>query len=192
MASRLPVSLFPARIARAVAERVQDVVAERTAPPVVTAVRREGLTDLGSRALAELHECVIEAEQSDLEGTLAVVGDCGAAIVAADARISAREVRVYGITPESQPDLEDAMTRHGFRPATTRITIVEAGSDLESAVIAVGYAPDDEAVALLAPELGAQGVLLVAGPGRSAVDALVEDGAFRSLSRGGVFVVQRA
>ncbi len=192
MTRRLPFSLLPSRIARAVVERVQDAVAERTAPPVVTAVRRESLTHLSSRALAELHECVVEAERSDLEGTLAIVGDCGAAIVAADARISAREVRVYGINPDDRSELEDAMTRHGFSPSSTRITILEEGAVLEDEPVAVGYASDDEGVALLAPGLGPRGTLLVGDDGLHAVDALVKGGGYRSGSRGGILVVRRS
>lgn len=191
MAGRLPISLLPARIARAVSDRVQDAVAERTAPPVVTAVRREGLTETPSRALAELHEAVGEAERHGLEGVLAVVGDAGAAVVAADARVSAREVRVYGVAPSDRADLEAALGRRGFPPSRTRITIVEDGLDLEEAPVAVGYAPDDASVSLLAPMLGAGGVLLVSDDGRPALEALVRKGSFRFSTRGGLHAARR-
>ncbi|MEM0964070.1 MAG: hypothetical protein AAGK21_16195, partial [Bacteroidota bacterium] len=88
---------LPLRIAQRVASSVQDAVAERTAPPVVTAVRRDRLTRLPSRALAEIHERVVEAERVGIGGLLVIVADGGAAIVAADGRSSAREVCVHGI-----------------------------------------------------------------------------------------------
>lgn len=188
------------RFARGVAARVQDAVAERTAPPIVTAVRRERLTSLGSRALAELHEHIVEAEREGVEGLIAIVGDGGAAVVAADARSSAREVRVYGIPPDEHAALAAALTRHGFRPEATRVTL-DAAPPTDGDAIAIAYVSDlakgyRSALTTLSSRLADDGVLLARTPRTAEKRAILAEicpqPAFETATRGQLLRVCRS
>ena len=117
MAAPLSLSRL-ARAARAAAGLIEDAVALRTAPPVVSAVRADGLSYLSPRALADLHARVVEAEERGVPGLLVEAGCAlgGSAIVMAQARSSARELRVYDvfgqIPPPSARDGADVHARY--------------------------------------------------------------------------------
>ncbi|PAP75246.1 hypothetical protein [Rubrivirga marina] len=171
---------FPLRLARAVAGSVRDAVARRTAPPVVLAVREERLTRLAPSVLADLHERVVTAERERVPGVLVVVDDPGGgvAVVVADARSSAREVQVFGI--EDRESATVALTRHGFRPESTRVTLRDGAPEADGEPVAVAHvtAANVEAlgalVAPLAGRLAVGGVLVTeaADPARlAAVEA---------------------
>ena len=187
---------LPQRIARAAVGRVQDLVASRTAPPVVVAVRGEKLTRLTPRALADLHDRVVEAEQADRQGVIVTVGEAGggAAIVLADARSSAREVRVYGVSGAERGPLAEALGRHGFRPEAARVTILGGLPDATGDPVAVAHVATREPEALravlaaLAERLVVGGVIVVDGyPKRKRRAVVDEVCAGRGLNR-----VQRA
>lgn len=161
---------FPLRLARAVAGTVRDAVARRTAPPVVLAVRGERLTRLAPSALADLHDRVVAAEKARLPGVLVVAGDPGGgvAVVMADARSSAREVQVFGVADREAAAA--ALTRHGFRPESTRVTLRDGAPEADGEPVAVAHvaAPDAETlgalVAPLAGRLAVGGVLVATAP----------------------------
>jgi len=172
---------FARAVAKGVAERVRTAVAERTAAPVVVAVRKQGLTRLPVRALTDLHARVVEAEAENTPGVIAVVGDDwgGAAVVLADARSSAREVRVYGVSDRDR--VASALTTHGFPPEAARVTLLDGPPEAEGEDVAVAYVATTEPEALR-PSLDAVlGRLAVGGvavvdayddaDGRSVVDA---------------------
>jgi len=173
---------FPLRLARAVAGTVRDAVARRTAPPVVLAVRGERLTRLAPSALADLHERVIDAEKERLPGVLVVAGDPGGgvAVVMADARSSAREVQVFGV--EDHEAAAAALTRHGFRPEATRVTLREGAPEADGEPVAVAHlsAPDAETLAPLAAAVVSRlvvgGVLVASAPDPARLAAV--EGAF--------------
>ena len=173
----------PLRLVRAAAGQLRDAVARRTAPPVVLAVREEGLTRLAPSALADLHERVVEAERARLPGALVVAGDPGggAAVVAADGRSSAREVQVFGVKdPEAAAA---ALTRHGFRPESTRVTLRDDAPRPDGEPVAVAHvaAMTPEAlrpvVEALAGRLVPGGVLIV--DARDPATLAVVEAAFR-------------
>lgn len=174
---------LPRRVARAAIGRVRDLVARRTAPPVVMAVREERLTKLKPRALADLHDRVVEAEDAEREGTIVTVGDAkgGVAVVLADARSSAREVRVYGVAAAQRAALADALTRHGFSPDATRVTVLdglpEAGGDAV-AVAHIATSEPETMRAVLTPlisRLVPGGVVVVDAYTKPAVRAVVDE-----------------
>ncbi len=138
---------------------------------------RPGLTRVPPGALAELHERVVEAERGEVPGVLVVAGDPGGgvAIVVADARWSAREVQVFGVG-----DVEAAtaaLTRRGFRPSSTRVTLCDGWPGAEGEPVAVAYvAVRDgwrEVAVALAGRLAPGGVLIV-GSAAPEVRAVVE------------------
>ncbi|WP_412061880.1 hypothetical protein [Rubrivirga sp. IMCC45206] len=154
------------RLFRAAAAAVLDAVARRTAPPVVTDVRDDGLTALPAAVLAELHEHVLAAERERVPGVLVVAGDPrgGTAVVVADARMTSREVRVYGVADRAS--LAAALTAHGFRPDATRVTLLDGwpdAADAEPVAVAyLGRRAAGPALAPLAARLAPGGVLVVA------------------------------
>lgn len=182
MAPTLSFPTLPRRIARAALGRLQDWVASRTAAPVVLAVRRERLTRLSSRALAELHERVVEAEEAEREGVVVTVGDLGggAAIVLADARSSAREVRVYGVAEARRAALTAALTRHGFRPDTTRVTVLDGLPQPDGGAVAVAHVATSDphalqaVLAVLLDRLVPGGVVVVDAYARPKARAVVD------------------
>lgn len=198
MVPTLTIPTLPRRVARAVANRVRDVVARRTAPPVVLAVRRERLTRLTPRALAELHECVVEAEEASREGVVVTVGEAtgGAAIVLADARSSARAVCVYGVSGE-RPALTAALARHGCAPDASRVSLHDGLPDAQGAPVAVGHLAtrDPEALraalAALVGRLVPGGVIVVDAYPIPACRAVVEAlrGDLRPVQRAAVHLV---
>lgn len=180
---RVPLAVPPPspRLFRSAAAAVLDAVARRTAPPVVTDVRDNGLTALPAAVLAELHEHVLEAERERVPGVLVVAGDPrgGAAVVVADGRTSSREVRVYGIA--DRPALAASLTAHGFRPDATRVLLRDGwpgADDAEPVAVAyLGRRAVEAGLAPLAVRLAPGGVLVVAASGadeRRAVEAVAE------------------
>lgn len=196
--------LLPRRIARAAIGRVRDLVARRTAPPVVLAVRKEKLTRLKPRALADLHDRVVEAEEAERDGVIVTVGDAkgGAAVVLADARSSAREVRVYGVSPDQRAALTAVLTRYGFRPEAARVSLLDGVPEAGGEPVAVGHVAtsDPETLrAVLAPlldRLVPGGVIVVdayAKPtGRAAVDALCQGRDVTFVQRAHLHLVRHA
>ncbi len=187
---------LPQRIARAAVGRVRDLVASRTAPPVVVAVRERKLTRLTPSALADLHDRVVEAEEADRPGVIVTVGEDrgGAAVVLADARSSAREVRVYGVAPARRPALVEALTQHGFRPESSRVTILDGLPRATGEPVAVAHVATHDLEALrdvlaaLAERLVPGGVIVVDGYHKRKRRAVVDQAcAGRGLRR-----VQRA
>ena len=170
---------LPLRVVRGVAARVQTALARRTAPPVVLAAKAERLTRLSHRALAELHERALAADAADLDGALVVVGAGrgGAALVLADARSSAREVQVFGA--DDPASLTEVLTRHGFPPHATRVTLrggAPQPGDGPVALAAVGHADPGavtEVLPVLLDRLAPGGVVVLSAyePYRDAVDA---------------------
>lgn len=191
---------FARAVAKGVADRVRTAVAERTAAPVVVAVRKQGLTRLSVWALADLHDRVVEAEADGTPGVIAVVGDewGGAAVVLADARSSAREVRVYGA---ADPDrVAAALTAHGFRPEATRVTFADGPPEAGGEDVAVAYVATAEPEALRATlntildRLAVGGVAVVdaydEADGRAVVDAACAGRPVRLVQRARVNVVR--
>ena len=179
---------LPLRLARAAATQVRDAVALRTAPPVVTAVRRERLTRLPPSVLAGVHERVVEAEAQ---------GRAGVVVVAADARSSAREVRVANVADRAA--VEAALTRHGFRPGATRVSLHEGLPDAEGDPVAVAFVGEREPTAIravsarLAGRLAVGGVLIVDAEGRerkAAVTRAVEGLSVRLVQRTRLHVIR--
>ena len=179
LASSVAPSPLPLRLARAAARTVRDAVARRTAPPVVLAVRAERLTRQSPGALAELHECVVAAEVADRPGVLVVAGDPGGgvAVVVADGRWSAREVQVFGLADAEAATA--ALTRHGFRPDATRVSLRDGTPEADGEPVAVAFAAAPDADALrevvvpLVARLAVGGVLVVDASGPAAL-AVVE------------------
>ena len=200
----LSLPTLPLRVARAAANRVRDLVASRTAPPVVVAVRDERLTKLTPSALADLHERVVEAEQAGRPGVIVTVGDArgGAAIVLADARSSAREVQVHGVSDRGRPAPVEALTRHGFRPDATRVTTLDGLPTATGDPVAVAHVATQDpealraALAVLVERLAPGGVIVVEGyhqrKRRAAVDAVCTGRGWRRVQRAHLHLVREA
>ena len=187
----LSIPTLPLRLVRSAVGRFREEVARRTAPPVVLAVRAGGLSPLDVWALAEVHEQVMAADEGRRDGVVAVVGDGGAAVVAADARVSAREVCVYGV--DDRAALAETLAAHGSPPETSRVTLHDGAPAADGPAVAVGFVAAGHLGALgtLAGRLAPGGALVVADGEAEAVAEVLGRGGFRSVQRAGVWVVRR-
>ena len=148
---------------------------------------------------AGVHERVVEAEAQGRAGVVVVTGDPGGgvAVVAADARSSAREVRVANVADRAA--VEAALTRHGFRPGATRVSLHEGLPDAEGDPVAVAFVGEREPTAIravsarLAGRLAVGGVLIVDAEGRerkAAVTRAVEGLSVRLVQRTRLHVIR--
>ncbi len=164
----------------------------------MVAVREQALTRLPPGVLAELHECVAEAERAERPGVLVAAGDPGGgvAVVLADARWSAREVQVFGLADPGAADA--ALTRHGFRPSSTRVTVHGGRPQADGEPVAVAFVavrgPWREALTALAGRLVPGGVLVVDASTpevRAAVETAFEGIDVRTVRRAHLHVVRQ-